>query len=162
MGLPLPGIPSAFCWQVWGPSGCFQGVCWFHTCAGCRPHHTPCPSVGSLCSAPVLWWAVRLWGGLITAGGCRVGSLCPPGSGWPLACLSSRWWLPGDPPSIPPGDYSPVTMTMERSGKRSCVIPGSVGGIRSSAGGRARAQPASLQAHQLDCPPRAQPQSQTS
>lgn len=141
----------------------------FRMCAGftrCvlhrRPHHTPCPSMGSLSFALVLWWAGRLWDGLITAGGCCVGSLCPPGSGWPLACLSGRWWLPGDPPSIPLGDYSPVTMTIERSAKRSCVIPGSVSGIRSSAGGRARAQPAPLQARQLDLPPRAHPQSPAS
>lgn len=138
MGLAVPGVPNACCWQVWGSPGCFQDVGWFHT--SCAPLQTPSHPISSMGSL-VLWWAVRLWGGLITTGGWHVGSLCLPGSGWPLACLSSRWWLPGDPPCVPPGDYSPVTMTIERSAKRSCVIPGSAGLGAVQEGGLEPSQP---------------------
>lgn len=138
----MPGIPNACRWQVWGSPGCFQDCGLVsHIVCSVADLITPHVLYGLLVLCPVLWWAVRLWGGLITAGGWCLGSLCPPGSGWPLACLSSRWWLPGDLPSVPPGNYSPVTMTIERSAKRSCVIPGSVGLGAVQEGGLEPSQP---------------------
>lgn len=158
----MPGIPNACRWQVWGSPGCFQdcGLVSHIVCSVAdliTPHVlygllVLCP--GAVVGSEALGWFDHSWG---LAFGISLSAWIRVATGLPEQQMVAAWG-----PAIRPSGQLFTHHHDDRKVSKKILCDSRVGGIRSSAGGRARAQPAPPQAHQLDCPPRAHPQSPAS